>query len=83
MIDHEFVTSLVDIIDSPYIQIDPAARLVYMCLLFHGHILCQYKSPTTARQLYLRCLEVVPQWQSQDSGTVMDLIGASLLVSMK
>jgi hypothetical protein len=78
LLDAEFMSSLSNIVSSPYIQIDPAVRLVYYNLLFHGFIVGESKTQTRARSLYSHCLGAIKQWQETATGTMMDLVASSL-----
>jgi hypothetical protein len=73
------MVSLGDIISSPHVQIDPAARVIYYNLLFHGYMLGEQKTRAGARKLYLQCLAAVPAWQENAKGTMMDLAATSIL----
>lgn len=73
------MVSLSDVINSPHVQIDAAARLVYYNLVYHGLVVQGRNAPTSARALHLRCLQAVPAWQKSQQGAVMDLIAASLM----
>ena len=79
MLDRKFMESLTDIINSPHVQIDPAARLIYYNLVFHGSVVGEPKEQSVARGLYLQCLKAVPTWQASATGTMLDLISASLM----
>ncbi|ETN39196.1 uncharacterized protein HMPREF1541_05419 [Cyphellophora europaea CBS 101466] len=79
LLDVEFMLSLCDVINSPLVQVEPAARLVYYNLIFHGGVLGGPRSQITARGLYLQCLHAVPAWQACASGTMLDLIASSLM----
>jgi hypothetical protein len=77
--DLSFMVSLSEVIASPHVQIDPAARLIYSNLLFHGYMMSDKKTRTGSRALYLQCLIAVPAWQESAKGTTMDLAAASIL----
>lgn len=79
MLDPKFMESLTDIINSPHVQIDPAARLIYHNLVFHGSVVGEPKEQSIARGLYLQCLKAVPAWQASATGTMLDLISTSLM----
>lgn len=79
--EKDFILSLGHVLDSPHVKVDPAARIVYYCMVFYGHVLTSKpKSPTTARNLYLRCLRAVPSWQASASPSMMDAVAATVLV---
>ena len=79
LLDLEFMISLSDVITSPHVKVDPAARLVYYNLVFHGSVVGESRSRVTARALYLQCLQAIPAWQEQATGTVLDLVATSIL----
>lgn len=82
LLELDFMMSLADVICSPHVQIDPAARLVYYSLVFHGAVVGESQSSSsrvTARALYLQCLQAVPAWQEAATGTTMDMIAASVM----
>ena len=72
--------SLTEIINSPHVYIEPAARIVYYNLLFHGYTFGEHKTQAGARTLYLQCLVAVPPWQESAKGTLMDLAATSILI---
>lgn len=78
LLDADFMISVGYIISSPHIQIDPAVRLVYYNLLFHGYVVGGFETQNTARTSYLQCLRFLEHWQETATGTTMDLIAASL-----
>lgn len=80
LVELDFMLSLTEIIDSPHIRIDPAARIVYYNLLFHGYMFGERKTRAAARTLYLQCLVAVPPWQESAKGTPMDLAASSILI---
>lgn len=79
MLDADFMISLADVINSPLVRIEPAARLIYHNLVFHGSVIGESKRQITARGLYLQCLQAVPAWQANATGTILDLISATLM----
>ena len=74
------MSSLGNVVASTYIQVDPAIRLVFYNLLFHGYIFGPCKGPTTARRLYFQCIKAMELWKKADTGTFMDLV-ASVITS--
>lgn len=79
LLELDFMMSLTDIIDSPHVQVEDAARLVYYNLVFHGAVVGERQLRVTARALYLQCLQAVPAWQDSATGTLMDLVAASIM----
>lgn len=71
--------SLSDVIDSTHVQVDPAARLIFYNLVFHGSVVGESMLQTTARGLYLRCLQAIPTWQTSATGSLLDLIGMAIM----
>lgn len=78
LLDAEFMMSLSDVIDSNHVQVDPTARLIYFNLVFHGSVIGESKLQSTARGLYLRCLQAIPTWQASATGSLLDLIAMAL-----
>lgn len=80
LVELDFMLSLTEVIDSPHVHIDPAARVVYYNLLFHGYMFGERKTQAGARTLYLQSLVAVPPWQESAKGTLMDLAATSVLI---
>lgn len=79
LLDVEFLMSLPDVINSPHVRIEPAIRLIYYNLIFHGSVIGESRQQVVARGLYLQCLEAVPLWQASATGTLLDLISTALM----
>ncbi|KAK2794501.1 hypothetical protein FQN52_008079 [Onygenales sp. PD_12] len=77
-VDRDFMKAMPETIDSSLVQIDPAVRLLYFNLLFHGQNMGQRKSSTVANSVYVKCLQEVSAWQKSAKGTIMDIIAASV-----
>jgi hypothetical protein len=70
------------VIASPHIQTDPAVRLIYHNLLFHGYLVDrpQTNSTTRAWDEYLQCLRCISLWRERptSTSTLMDLIAGGI-----
>lgn len=80
LVELDFMLSLTEIINSPHVHIDPAAKVIYFNLLFHGYMFGEHKTQAGARTLYLQCLVTVPAWQESAKGSLMDLAATSILI---
>lgn len=82
-IDLDILTILPDIANSPYINLDPAMRVIYYNALYYG--LSILHGPGTAPSLaaYYKVLEAVPAWLNGTDGTDLDGHTAALTVSMQ
>ena len=67
IIDLELLHSLPDIIDSPYVQIEPGIRTLYYNALYYG--IQQERSPgdPLVHASYLKILDTVPAWLKSQS----------------
>lgn len=74
------MSSFANVVASEHIHVDPAIRLVYYNLLYHGYISGPCKEPTTARKLYLLCHRALQLWQKAGTSDFMDLV-ASVITS--
>lgn len=79
MLDKDYMMSLSNVITSPHVKIDPAARLIYYNLVFQGCVVGDSSTPLAARALYLQCLQAVPTWQDHATGAMMDLIATCIM----
>ena len=71
--DKKLMRAMPDIINSPHVNLDPALKLIYYNLVFHGRIMGGKRSPTAARNAYINCLQAVPAWHKASQGTFMDM----------
>jgi hypothetical protein len=83
LIDIDFMVTISQIIISQHIQADPAVRLIYHNLLFHGYLVdrSQNNTVTTAAwDEYLHCLRSISLWWEKPSNTstLMDLIAGGI-----
>jgi hypothetical protein len=79
-LDHQLMKALPDIIDSPHISVDPAARLIYYNILFLGRVLGPRNSASAAKNNYIKCLQSVPAWHQAAEGTLADVMAALIMV---
>lgn len=74
------MSSLANVVASEHIHVDPAIRLVYYNLLYHGYISGRPKEPTTAQRLYFQCRKALKVWQKAGTSNIMDFV-ASVITS--
>ncbi|ENH66705.1 hypothetical protein FOC1_g10000333 [Fusarium oxysporum f. sp. cubense race 1] len=83
-INMELMYRIPDIINLPEITVDPAALILFHCILYHGSLTLPASiAPQdwkTTRTMYVHCLRTLPAWQMQVLGTKTDLITAILLM---
>lgn len=79
-IDPSLLTSLPDMIDSPYVKLDPALRLLYYNLVFHGRYIAQSTSAVAGNSLYFKCLREASAWHKTATGSVLDVVAAYIMV---
>ncbi|RKK16693.1 hypothetical protein BFJ66_g15202 [Fusarium oxysporum f. sp. cepae] len=82
-INMELMYRIPDIINLPEITVDPAALILFHCILYHGSLTLPASiAPQdwkTTRTMYVHCLRTLPAWRMQVLGTKTDLITAILL----
>ncbi|CAO2650629.1 Nn.00g019210.m01.CDS01 [Neocucurbitaria sp. VM-36] len=71
-LDIKLFYALPDIVDSPYINIDPGVRVMYYNALYYG--LQQTRGPggPLVQSAYMKVLEAVPAWLEASTETAMD-----------
>ena len=62
MIDLELLRAITDIIDSPYVNIDPGVRVMYFNALYYGLEESEGPGGDLAAKAYMKVLESVPAW---------------------
>lgn len=78
LLSADFIISVGSVMSSPHVQVDPAVRVVYYNLVFHGYLVDGNQEPKIAQVLYLNCLQAIARWQENATGSVMDLIASSI-----
>ncbi|KAJ4082480.1 hypothetical protein NW756_010169 [Fusarium oxysporum] len=83
-INMELMYRIPDIINLPEITVDPAALILFHCILYHGSLTLPASiAPQdwkTTRTMYIHCLRTLPAWRMRVLGTKTDLITAILLM---
>ncbi|RKK94279.1 hypothetical protein BFJ68_g15229 [Fusarium oxysporum] len=83
-INMELMYRIPDIINLPEITVDPAALILFHCILYHGSLTLPASiAPQdwkTTRTMYVHCLRNLPAWRMRVLGTKTDLITAILLM---
>lgn len=68
----------------PEITIEPATRVLYYSMLYHGSLMLPTETipqgGDLTQALYVYCRRALPAWQKQASATKTDLIASILLV---
>ncbi|KAA8625322.1 Zn-clus domain containing protein [Pyrenophora tritici-repentis] len=62
MIDLELLRAITDVIDSPYVNIDPGVRVMYFNALYYGLEQSEGPGCDLAAKAYMKVLESVPAW---------------------
>jgi hypothetical protein len=78
--EFDVLNSIPDIIDSPYIKIDPCVRVLYYQTLYYGLYKIHGPGNKLAQEAYYKALESVPVWLAGATGTVLDVCTATLIV---
>jgi hypothetical protein len=71
-IDLELLRMLPDIINSPYVNIDPAMYVMYYNALYYGLNDLRGPGDPVAQAMYFKVLEAVPAWLDTPAETDMD-----------
>jgi hypothetical protein len=78
-IDLELLRLLPDIINSPYVNIDPGMYVMYYNALYYGLNDVRGTGDPVAQGMYLKVLEAIPAWLDCPTDTEMDGHTASLM----
>lgn len=70
--DIKLLRSLPDIIDSPYINIDPGMHVIYYNALWYGINDIRGQGDPVAHTIYLKVLEAVPAWLEHPAESDLD-----------
>jgi hypothetical protein len=71
-IDLELLRLLPDIIDSPYVNVDPGMYVMYYNALYYGLNDLRGPGDPVAQAMYLKLLEAVPAWLDTPADTELD-----------
>ncbi|KAF2746452.1 hypothetical protein M011DRAFT_468543 [Sporormia fimetaria CBS 119925] len=71
-LDLSILEVLPDLIDSPYVKVDPAMRVAYYNALFYGLHSLRGPGNDLSKVAYLKLLESVPEWLEAATGTDLD-----------
>ncbi|KAF2257930.1 hypothetical protein CC78DRAFT_549523 [Lojkania enalia] len=71
-LDLHILRSLADIVESPYVAVDPGLRVLYYNALFYGLRHMHGQGTPLAWAAYLKILETVPSWLSSPTKTNLD-----------
>jgi hypothetical protein len=91
LLDRKVIEMIPDLIELPYIHLDPAILVVYHSILYHGYVLSSQDSRNFreqysegyARKLYIACLRALPAWQREATGSIIDFMAATFMVCLK
>ncbi|WZH41896.1 Zn2-C6 fungal-type domain-containing protein [Fusarium acuminatum] len=81
LVDRRIIEMLPDIINLPYIHVDPVILVIYYSVIYHGCCLKASNITSTdglgyMNSSFLGCLRALPSWEREASGTMTDLIAA-------
>ncbi|KAB8231246.1 fungal specific transcription factor domain-containing protein [Aspergillus alliaceus] len=82
LVDAELMKSLPDIIDKVHVHLHASVLLVYYLLLCQGHLIREdgYRScGDIVSRLYLKCINLLPQWRQGATANTTYLVGALLM----
>lgn len=71
-IDVKLLMTLPEIIDSPYISIEPGVRVMYYTALYYGLQHLHGSSDTLTGKAYMKVLDTVPAWLGASTDSVLD-----------
>ncbi|KAF2792218.1 hypothetical protein K505DRAFT_376215 [Melanomma pulvis-pyrius CBS 109.77] len=75
----EVLQLMPDIVDSPYVNIDPCIRVLYYQALYYGLLKLHGPGNDLAQAAYYKALEAVPVWLATATGTELDVCTATLI----
>ncbi|KAG4442837.1 hypothetical protein IFR05_001718 [Cadophora sp. M221] len=79
----EFIASIPDLLENPYIRIDFATQITYYNLLYSGMLFHEdqdIEQGSYGRQIYRRILSLIPEWEKEASCTPMDFLASFFTV---
>lgn len=79
-LDLELIEVLPDLLNSPYVEVDPAMRVVYYNALFFGFHRLRGPGNEFSKLAYFKVLEAVPEWLTKATGTELDALCAAVTV---
>jgi hypothetical protein len=71
---------LPDLVNSPYVRVDPAIRVAYWNAIFYGLHKLHGPGNRKSKIAYLKLLDAVPEWLGGATGTDLDGHCATLTV---
>ncbi|KAF1993490.1 hypothetical protein P154DRAFT_582758 [Amniculicola lignicola CBS 123094] len=74
----DILKALPDVINSPFVSIDPALRVLYYNGLFYGLHKMHGPGNEFSQGAYYKCLEAVPAWLDAATGSEMDIYAAAI-----
>ena len=83
LLNEQLIRLLPDLIGLPHIHFDASIMIVYYNVLYHGCVLdgADLKAGgDDGRLIYQQILRLVPVWERQASGTIVDLLAATFMV---
>ncbi|PVH83741.1 hypothetical protein DL98DRAFT_512907 [Cadophora sp. DSE1049] len=79
----DFIVSIPDLLRNPHVRIDIATQLAYYNLLFSGMMFHNDQDPeqgSYARQIFSHMLSIIPEWESEATGSEMDFLASFLTI---
>lgn len=80
LLDAHILKSLPRLFASPYVQIDPAMKVVYYCAILFGKSCGTPIEQITIPKTYYKCIVMARDWLKSATGTEMDLLAAMMIV---
>ncbi|USP74175.1 uncharacterized protein yc1106_01449 [Curvularia clavata] len=78
MIDMNVLRALPDVINSPYVNIDPGMRVLYYNAIYYGLRESDGPGGDLTTKAYMKMLENVPAWLESSTETILDAQTAAL-----
>ncbi|PGH14915.1 hypothetical protein AJ79_02778 [Helicocarpus griseus UAMH5409] len=78
LLDAHILKALPRLLASPYVQVDPAVKVVYYCAIFFGQSCGTPVEQSTTPQTYYKCIVMARDWLRSATGTEMDVLAAMM-----
>ncbi|KAG9186952.1 hypothetical protein G6011_10060 [Alternaria panax] len=78
LVDVGLLRALTEIIDSPFVNVDPGMRVMYYNAMYYGLQSMEGPGGDRTKKAYMKVLESVPAWLESPNDTSMDVHTAAL-----
>ncbi|KAL1791849.1 hypothetical protein ACET3X_009600 [Alternaria dauci] len=78
IMDFGLLRALPEIIDSPFVNVDPGMRVMYYNAMYYGLQLTHGSGEDRTKKAYMKVLESVPAWLESSNDTSLDVHAAAL-----